>query len=105
MRRKRRLGLNGSGGVPMAGSFNRIIIVGNLGRDPEPRSLPNGDAVADFSVATNERRRGPDGQMVEQTTWFRVNVFGRLAEIAGQYLRKGSLVYVEGSLTQREYTG
>lgn len=89
----------------MAGSFNRIVIVGNLGRDPELRSLPNGDPVADFSVATNERRRGPDGQTVEQTTWFRVNVFGRLAEIANQYLHKGSLVYVEGSLTQREYTG
>lgn len=89
----------------MAGSFNRIVIVGNLGRDPELRNLPNGDPVADFSVATNERRRGADGQAQEQTTWFRVSAFGRLAEIAHQYLHKGSYIYVEGSLTQREYTG
>ena len=89
----------------MAGSFNRIVIVGNLGRDPELRTLPNGDPVADFSVATNERRRGADGQTQEQTTWFRVSAFGRLAEIAHQYLHKGSYIYVEGTLTQREYTG
>lgn len=89
----------------MAGSFNRIVIVGNLGRDPDLRTLPNGDPVADFSVATNERRRAADGQVQEQTTWFRVSAFGRLAEVAHQYLHRGSYIYVEGTLTQREYVG
>ena len=88
----------------MAGSFNRITIVGHLGRDPEPRTLPGGDRVADFSVATSERRRAPDGGTQETTTWFRVSAFGKLGETAQQYLRKGSYVYVDGALTQREYT-
>lgn len=88
----------------MAGSFNRIVIVGNVGRDPESRTTSTGDAVADFSVATTDRRRGPDGQTQEQTTWFRVAAFGKLAETCQQYLRKGSYVYVEGALSQREYT-
>jgi len=84
----------------MAGSFNRIMIVGNLGRDPEERVLPSGDHVTDFSVATTERRK--DGDV---TTWFRVSAFGKTAETAGQYLRKGSYVYVEGTLALREYAG
>ena len=87
----------------MAGSFNRITIVGNLGRDPEMRNLPSGDTIADFSVATTERRRGSDGQLHDQTTWFRVSAFGKLAETACQYLRKGSYVYVDGTLVQRDY--
>ncbi len=89
----------------MAGSYNKIIIIGNLGRDPESRYLPSGDAVASFfSVATSERRKGQDGQQQEQTTWFRVSAFGKLAETCQQYLRKGSYVYVEGALAQSEYT-
>ncbi len=88
----------------MAGSYNKIIIIGNVGRDPESRYLPSGDAVASFSVATSERRKGQDGQQQEQTTWFRVSAFGKLAETCQQYLHKGSYVYVEGALAQQEYT-
>jgi len=88
----------------MAGSYNKIIIIGNLGRDPESRYLPSGDAVASFSVATSERRKGQDGQQQEQTTWFRVSAFGKLAETCQQYLHKGSYVYVEGAFAQQEYT-
>lgn len=87
----------------MAGSFNRITIVGYLGRDPEVRYIPSGDQVADFSVATSERRT-VQGQQQESTTWFRVSVFGKQAEAVGQYLHKGSQVYVEGTLSQRQYT-
>ncbi len=88
----------------MAGSFNRITIVGNLGRDPETRTLPSGDTVADFTVATTERRRNGDGGTQETTTWFRASAFGKLGETAQQYLRKGSYVYIDGTLTLREYT-
>ena len=88
----------------MAGSFNRITIVGNLGRDPETRTLPSGDTVADFTVATTERRRTGDGGVQETTTWFRVSAFGKLGETAQQYLRKGSYAYIDGALTQRDYT-
>ncbi len=88
----------------MAGSFNRITIVGNLGRDPEMRTLPSGDTVADFTVATTERRRTGDGGVQETTTWFRVSAFGKLGETAQQYLRKGSYAYIDGALTQRDYT-
>ncbi len=83
----------------MAGSYNRISIIGNLGRDPETRLLPSGDAVATFSVATTERSKNGD-----VTTWFRVSAFGKLAETCQQYLHKGSYVYIEGALTQNEYT-
>ena len=88
----------------MAGSFNRMTVVGNLGRDPETRYLPSGDQVCDFSVATSDRWRAKDGQMQEHTTWFRVSAFGKLAETCSQYLHKGSYVYVEGTLSQREWT-
>ena len=80
-------------------SFNRITIVGYLGRDAEQRFTPGGMAVASFSVATTEKRK--DG---EKTTWFRVSLFGKQAEAVAQYLTKGKLVYVEGSLRQEEYT-
>lgn len=87
-------------------SFNKIIIVGHLGRDPELRYTPSGTAVCDFSVATSERRRGREGSSEgeEITTWFRVSMWGRQAEVANQYLQKGKLVYVEGRLSQREWT-
>jgi len=83
----------------VAGSYNRITIIGNLGRDPEMRAIPSGEMVAGFTVATTER--GKNGDV---TTWFRVSAFGKLAETCNQYLRKGSYVYIEGPLTLREYT-
>ncbi len=88
----------------MAGALAKVILIGNVGRDPEARTTPAGDNVTEFSVAVSERRRGKDGQQQEQTTWFRVSAWGKLGETCAQYLRKGSSVYVEGSLTQREYT-
>lgn len=86
-------------------SVNKVIIVGNLGRDPETRSFPNGDQVANVSIATTDRYKDKtSGEMKEITEWHRISFFGRLAEIAGQYLRKGSQVYVEGSLRTRKWT-
>ncbi|MCS6817222.1 MAG: single-stranded DNA-binding protein [Blastocatellia bacterium] len=85
-------------------SFNKIIIIGNLGRDPELRYTPQGIPVCTFSVATNERRRDSTGELQERTLWFRVTAWRRLAELANQYLKKGSLVYVEGRLYLDEYT-
>ncbi len=87
----------------MAGSYNKITIIGNIGRDPETRALPSGDTVTDFSVATSERRT-VNGQSQETTTWFRISAFGKLGETCQSYLRKGSYVYIEGSLTQRDWT-
>jgi len=90
----------------MAGSFNRITIVGYLGRDPEMRYLPSGDPVTSFTVATTEPGRTQDGQQQpDRTTWFRVSAFGKLAETCNQFLHKGSYVYVEGPLSQQEFTG
>ncbi len=83
----------------MAGSYNKLLILGNLGRDPETRMLPSGDNVATFSVATTERSKNGD-----VTTWFRVSAFGKLADTCQQYLHKGSYVYIEGALSQSEYT-
>ena len=86
-------------------SFNKIIIVGHLGRDPELRYTPSGTPVCDFSVATSERRGKRDGGEGEEiTTWFRVSMWGRQAEVANQYLQKGKQVYIEGRVSQREWT-
>ncbi len=85
-------------------SFNKIVIVGYLGRDPEIRYLPDGTAVCNFSIATTEKRKDRSGEAQDVTTWFRVNVWGKQAESANQYLSKGRQVYVEGRLTQQEYT-
>ena len=85
-------------------SVNKVILIGNLGRDPEVRYLPSGDAVANFSVATTEKWKDKNGEMQEQTEWHRIAFFGRQAEICGEYLRKGSSVYVEGRLQTRKWT-
>ena len=86
-------------------SVNKVIIVGNLGKDPEMRTFPSGDQVANVTIATTDRWRDKNsGENREATEWHRVTFNGRLAEIAGQYLRKGSQVYVEGSLRTRKWT-
>jgi single-strand DNA-binding protein len=85
-------------------SVNKVIIVGNLGADPETRYLPGGDAVANIRVATTETWKDKQsGEKKEATEWHRIAFFGRLAEIAGEYLKKGSQVYVEGSLRTRKW--
>lgn len=85
--------------------YHTIIIVGNLGRDPEMRYTPSGQAVTNLSVATNRKYTGSDGQQVKETTWFRVSVWGKQAETCSQYLRKGSAVLVEGRLVPDPATG
>ena len=86
-------------------SVNKVIIVGNLGRDPEIRYMPSGDAIANIAVATSYRSKDRNtGEQKELTEWHRISFFGRLAEIVCQYLKKGSSVYVEGRLQTRKYT-
>src|SRR5215475_4560049 len=85
-------------------SFNKITIVGYLGRDPELRYTPQGTAVCNLSVATTEKRRNARGETEEHTIWFRVSAWGRQAEVAAEYLAKGRQVYVEGRLRLEEYT-
>ncbi|QJR16314.1 single-stranded DNA-binding protein [Usitatibacter palustris] len=84
-------------------SVNKVILVGNLGRDPETRYIPDGGAVTNISVATTETWKDKSGEKQEKTEWHRVAFFGKLAEIAGEYLKKGSQVYVEGRLQTREW--
>lgn len=86
-------------------SVNKVIIVGNLGRDPEVRYMPSGDPIANIAVATSYTHKDRNtGESKELTEWHRITFFGRLAEIVGQYLKKGSSVYVEGRLQTRKYT-
>ena len=86
-------------------SFNKITLVGNLGRDPELRYTPQGTPVCSFSLATNERRKDRNtGENNDITTWFRVTLWGRQAEVASQYLTRGKAVYIEGRLRVEEYT-
>ncbi|MBR9910477.1 MAG: single-stranded DNA-binding protein [Gammaproteobacteria bacterium] len=88
----------------MARGVNKVILIGNLGQDPEVKYMPSGNAVANVSVATSESWKDKQtGQPQERTEWHRVVFFGRLAEIAGEYLRKGSKVYIEGSLRTSKY--
>ncbi len=84
-------------------SVNKVILVGNLGKDPETRYLPNGDAVANFNIATTETFKDKSGAKQEQTEWHRISLFGRTAEIAGEYLKKGSPVYIEGRIRTRKW--
>lgn len=88
----------------MARGINKVILVGNLGNDPDTRYMPNGDAVTNISIATSESWKDKQtGQNVDRTEWHRVVFFRRLAEIAGEYLKKGSKVYVEGKLQTRQW--
>ena len=87
-------------------SVNKVILIGNCGRDPEVRYLPSGGAVANVSIATTSRRKDKaTGEMVEDTQWHRVTFYERLAEIAGEYVKKGRPIYVEGRLKYGKYTG
>ena len=83
--------------------MNKIIVIGNLGRDPEMRYTPNGQSVTTFSVASSRRYTTADGERREETEWFNVNAWGRLADLCNQYLAKGRQVYVEGRLSSRSY--
>ena len=85
-------------------SVNKVILLGNLGRDPETRYTTGGDAVCNLSIATSEQWKDKNGEKQERTEWHRVVLFGRQAEIAGEYLKKGRSVYVEGRLQTRKYT-
>lgn len=85
-------------------SFNKIILVGNLGRDPELRYTPQGSAVCNISVATSEKRRDKSGETQDITTWFRVTLWEKKAEAAAKYLTKGSSIYIEGRLRVEEWT-
>lgn len=85
--------------------LNKVILIGRLGKDPEVRYMPNGEAVCNFSVATSESWKDSNGQRQERTEWHNITMYRRLAEIAGQYLKKGSQVYLEGRIQSRKYTG
>ena len=89
----------------MAGSLNKVMIIGNVGRDPEMRYLPNGTPVTNFTVAVNRRYSTPDGEKKEETEWFRIVLWRQLAEIANQYVTKGQSVYIEGRLQTRTWEG
>ena len=86
-------------------SLNKVILIGRLGRDPEVRYMPNGEAVCNFSVATSETWNDRNGQRIERTEWHNITMYRRLAEISGQYLKKGSQVYLEGRIQSRKYQG
>jgi single-strand DNA-binding protein len=84
-------------------SVNKVILVGNLGRDPESRFLPDGGAVCNFSIATTDKWKDKSGEQQERTEWHRIATFNKLAEICGEYLKKGSQVYIEGRLQTRKW--
>ena len=85
-------------------SVNKAILIGRLGRDPEVRYMPNGEAVCNFSIATSETWKDQNGQKQERTEWHAITLYRRMAEVAGQYLKKGSQVYIEGRIQSRKYT-
>ena len=88
----------------MAGSLNKAILIGYLGRDPEMRYSPSGQPVANFSIATDESYKDKDGQKVQKTEWHRIVVWGKQAEFCGNFLSKGCLVYIEGKIETRKWT-
>ena len=85
-------------------SYNKLTLIANLGRDPELKYTPQGQAVCEFSVATNEKRKDSNGEIKEEATWFRATLWGKQAEVLSQYLHKGQQVYLEGRLRLREWT-
>jgi len=87
----------------MRGTVNKAILIGRLGADPELKYMPSGDPVANFNLATNESYRDKDGNTQEKTEWHRIVAFKRLAEICGEYLKKGKLVYIEGRIQSRSW--
>ena len=89
----------------MARGINKVILVGNLGNDPETKYTQGGMAVTTLSLATTSVRKDKDGQQIEKTEWHRVKLFGKLGEIAGEYLKKGRQVYIEGSIRYDKFTG
>lgn len=89
----------------MARGVNKVILVGNLGNDPETKYTQGGMAVTTLSLATSSVRKDKDGQQIEKTEWHRVKLFGKLGEIAGEYLKKGRQVYIEGSIRYDKFTG
>jgi len=88
----------------MAGSINKVILIGRLGRDPEMRFTPAGKAVTNFTMATSETWKDDSGERQERTEWHRIVIWGKLAETAAKYLSKGSQIYIEGRLQTREWT-
>ena len=84
-------------------SLNKAILIGNLGKDPEMRFMPNGDAVVNFSIATTESYKDRDGNKQDKTEWHNITIYGKLAEIANQYLKKGRSVYIEGRIQTRKW--
>ena len=87
----------------MSGTLNKVVLIGRLGKDPELKYTPSGTAVANFTIATNESFKDKDGKKVENTDWHKVVAWNKLAEICGQYLKKGSLVCIEGKIKTRSY--
>ena len=85
-------------------SLNKVFLIGRLGQDPIVRHMPNGEAVCNFSIATSETWKDQSGQKQERTEWHAITLYRRMAEVAGQYLKKGSLVYIEGRIQSRKYT-
>ena len=85
-------------------SVNKVILIGNIGKDPEVRYMPSGDAMVNLTLATTDNWKDKNGEKQERTEWHRVVIFGKLAEIAGEYLKKGSQAYFEGSLRTRKWT-
>lgn len=85
-------------------SLNKVMLIGNLGRDPEIRYMPSGDAMANLNIATTDNWKDKGGEKQERTEWHRVVMFGKLAEITGEYLKKGSQIYIEGRLQTRKWT-
>lgn len=85
-------------------SVNKVLLIGNVGKDPESRAMPNGDAVTNISLATSETWKDKNGEKQEKTEWHRVTFYRKLAEIAGKYLNKGSQVYVEGRIETKKWT-
>ena len=84
-------------------SLNKVMLIGNLGADPEMRYMPSGDAIANLRIATSEKFKDKNGDKQERTEWHRISLFGKLGEIAGQYLKKGSSVYIEGRIQTRKW--